>query len=391
LGYAVAASAAVPGLFDPLNMNHLHKEQKTMLADGGVHDNQGLSGLIGEDCTILLVSDASGQLSSQKELSHGRVGVIQRTNDVLQERIRGVEYREVTARLRARAIRSLMFVHLTKDLDRSTVGWNGRVPVAEPPDVKAEPRDQDRTYYNVLRSVQLALARLRTDLDAFTDDEAHALMLSGYRMTLREFERCIPDYPAPAHEKIEDWRFMRLMEVMAKRGESDARPLLASLEGGDAVTGRLTRLFPRVWERILWPLRMVASEVCIASALGAALLWRWPGPGVTVVVGGAIGIALIVSVALWTRAVMRRGKSLSQILLCTLLRWGGCAAIASLVRDFNPLYLAAGRENPVAFDPSAPITILRKRIRFAMFALAVLIALLGTLLGWSLRGVLHSA
>ncbi|MDQ6664218.1 MAG: patatin-like phospholipase family protein, partial [Acidobacteriota bacterium] len=66
LGHAVAASAAVPLLFDPFELGDLYPGQTVRLSDGGVHDNQGISGLLGEDCTVLLVSDASGQLTSRE-------------------------------------------------------------------------------------------------------------------------------------------------------------------------------------------------------------------------------------------------------------------------------------------------------------------------------------
>ena len=41
LGHAVAASACVPGLFQPLEMACLYPEMTLRLVDGGVHDNRG--------------------------------------------------------------------------------------------------------------------------------------------------------------------------------------------------------------------------------------------------------------------------------------------------------------------------------------------------------------
>lgn len=46
LGHAVAASACVPGLFEPLALAKLYPNKVVRLVDGGVHDNQGIVGLL---------------------------------------------------------------------------------------------------------------------------------------------------------------------------------------------------------------------------------------------------------------------------------------------------------------------------------------------------------
>ena len=58
---AVAASSCVPGLFTPLEMNGLYDGVSLRLVDGGVYDNQGIGGLLDQNCSVMLVSDASGQ------------------------------------------------------------------------------------------------------------------------------------------------------------------------------------------------------------------------------------------------------------------------------------------------------------------------------------------
>src|SRR5688572_24124127 len=50
LGHAVAASACVPGLFEPLALTKFHQKQVIRLADGGVQDNQGVQGLVEQGC-----------------------------------------------------------------------------------------------------------------------------------------------------------------------------------------------------------------------------------------------------------------------------------------------------------------------------------------------------
>ena len=51
LGHAVAASACVPGLFPPIALNELYDGDDVELVDGGVHDNQGIAGLLEQDCS----------------------------------------------------------------------------------------------------------------------------------------------------------------------------------------------------------------------------------------------------------------------------------------------------------------------------------------------------
>ena len=61
LGEAVAASAAVPGLFPPMQLTGLY-EYPLQLVDGGMYDNQGIDALLDAGCTDVVVSDAGGQL-----------------------------------------------------------------------------------------------------------------------------------------------------------------------------------------------------------------------------------------------------------------------------------------------------------------------------------------
>ncbi len=62
LGLAVTASACVPALFHLLALSALYPGIRVELVDGGVHDNQGVQGLLDEHCTRLVISDASGEM-----------------------------------------------------------------------------------------------------------------------------------------------------------------------------------------------------------------------------------------------------------------------------------------------------------------------------------------
>ena len=88
LALAVAASACVPGLFHPLAISDLYDGITVQLVDGGVQDNQGVQGLFDEQCTHLIVSDASLQLPDEEKPS-GRVpGVMTRSMSIQGDRIR---------------------------------------------------------------------------------------------------------------------------------------------------------------------------------------------------------------------------------------------------------------------------------------------------------------
>jgi predicted acylesterase/phospholipase RssA len=257
LGQAVAASAGVPGLFDPIVLEKLYGDRVVRLVDGGVHDNQGARALLDNDCNVLLVSDASGQMGSDPDPSNSSLGVILRTNSVLQARLRIAQRQEVEARHRSRLVREEMFVHLKQDLQSPAIpplqdatGGAAPGPSASPPTT---------TTYGVDCQVQAALAAIRTDLDSFTDREAYALMASGYRATERSLGRVpafagLPDHRAP-------WRFLALEPEMRSDG-AGYPALLQQLQVGE-------KLAFKVWS--LDPTLRVLRWVLLALAVGLAL------------------------------------------------------------------------------------------------------------------------
>jgi hypothetical protein len=82
-------------------------------------------------------------------------------------------------------LRGLLFLHLHLGLGGGARDW---IDCQDPQeDEVPEPPGGAPTPYGVQRDMQAALARMRTDLDAFSDLEADALMASGYRMASHEF------------------------------------------------------------------------------------------------------------------------------------------------------------------------------------------------------------
>jgi hypothetical protein len=208
LGHAVAASACVPGLFEPIVLPELYEKKddnesgkktdpkgkgqaiNVRLVDGGVHDNQGIMSLLEQDCNVMIVSDASGQMDSDDNPSKGILGVPLRSNNILMARVREAQYRELEARKQSGVLRNLMFLHLKKDLEVNPIDWIG----CEDPSEFGKDRpnlEKGETDYGIIKEVQKKLAAIRTDLDSFCDTEAYALMTSGYRMADFEFKKAI--------------------------------------------------------------------------------------------------------------------------------------------------------------------------------------------------------
>ncbi|WP_157237823.1 patatin-like phospholipase family protein [Desulfobacter curvatus] len=183
LGYAVAASACVPGLFAPLMLKDLYPDRVVRLVDGGVHDNQGVQGLLDENCSFILCSDASGQMQDINKPSDGLPSVLLRTNSIMMDRIREAQYQDLRARLDNRALQGLFFIHLQKDLHVCPQDW---IKCQDP---TPESKDTDTPLpYGIDPKLQRLIAGIRTDLDSFSEVEAYALMYSGYVMTEQQFK-----------------------------------------------------------------------------------------------------------------------------------------------------------------------------------------------------------
>lgn len=219
LGHAVAASSCVPGLFGPLRLDGLYDDRSVRLVDGGVCDNQGVASLLEQDCTVALVSDASGQMESQRTPSANMLGVPLRANGILQARAREAQYTDIASRARAMLLRGLMFVHLKRDLRGEQVAWINCPSYSRTSDFTPEREGgDDATSYGILAAVQRRLAAIRTDLDSFHDLEACALMTSGYRMTNAELEAEHPSLHGFKHRVVQGkWRFLEVEEAMVPR------------------------------------------------------------------------------------------------------------------------------------------------------------------------------
>jgi len=231
LAKAVAASACVPMLFAPVTFSGLYDDVDVELVDGGVHDNQGVASLLEQDCDVVLMSDASGQIRADDRPRRGTIAVANRSKSILSSRVRGTQIADLVARWHSKALRGLMVVHLTKRLPSQPRNWIGcQDPYNEVDDVFAPP--PGAPTYGIDEAVQLALSQLRTDLDTFSDDEAYTLMAAGYAMTRLELCRALPELKdaIPALEQAVKWPFE---DALATLGDaSPPSPLAIDLRRG---------------------------------------------------------------------------------------------------------------------------------------------------------------
>lgn len=214
IGRAVAASASVPGMLEPVPVPGTYPGKRVQVVDGGVEDNQGINGLLAEDCTVLVVSDASGQMNAEDDPSTWPWSTARRANSILMATVRSRSFRQLDDLRRAGLLDGLLFLHLKRDLRAETVDARpGTVPLGRV--------DAGWTSYGMPRRLQRHLAGIRTDLDVFSAAEASTLMLSGYRMTRASFPEDLPDVPCSAEPPVR-WTF-QVVERAVDDGEESPR------------------------------------------------------------------------------------------------------------------------------------------------------------------------
>ena len=375
LGRAVGASAAVPAVFEPLTMDNLYPDRIVRLVDGGVTDNQGVASLLEQDCKVVLVSDASGQMESQPASSRGIVGNLRRTNDIFQARIRQIQYQNLKSRRRSNLLRGFMFVHLKGGLEVDPIDWKHTTdPYNRADDIRAKadtPDDVTETPYKIDKDIQKLLSALRTDLDSFSEAEAYALMTSGYRMTEHQFreEKCVDGFVEPP--KSEAWKFLEIENCMEResKGYNYMKSLLAA--GGN--------LAFKVWkiDPILKITSRVAAVLFLVGLIAAILFW-WSVPlphaitqpvtsflnslalgfqaltvkrivsYVVTVVGTVVGFMLLLKLLEWavgtfvaenTVRMVRWKDTVRRIILVSIFSTVGCVLSAVHLVFFDKLFL----------------------------------------------------
>lgn len=293
LGVAVAASAAVPGLFPPLSISALY-DTRMQLVDGGVVDNQGVDALIEAGCTHAIVSDAGGQMAGMIRAPTSALGVIARSGAVQYGRIRQLNLERLEAALGGGA--KIALIHTRKGVRQPALDYNG-------PTVQPAPPAPDPDPAPVHPGVQELLADMRTDLDSFSDVEARSLMLSGFlhaEEVLAAREEFKPGARAPSDEM--EWDFLDLLPwaVRAPTGRYERRLKRAR-----------SRLFkPYLLHPFAIPLALLVYGLClgpfvVAGVLLAKQIGGWVGElwrdslGVPVLGAGLDRLVDLMNVQLW--------------------------------------------------------------------------------------------
>ena len=240
LGHAVAASACVPILFDPLAISNLYynREDKesirVQLVDGGVFDNQGTDGLLQYDCTCFVISDAAGQMGTENNPAVDAIPVALRVGSILQDRVRT----ESLLHLTTTNTNNVAFISLREGLGIQQIGWFDKNNI-QAPDILIPPSSQD---FGVDPRVQDSLSKMRTDLDAFTEVEAYSLMLDAYLMSKMELDNykktvnCSDIQNSVSRFSNKDWAFLGIEKWMREPTEEYLKQLkVAQLTFGKAL------------------------------------------------------------------------------------------------------------------------------------------------------------
>lgn len=222
VGDAVAASAGVPGLFPPVKLHGLYEGRAVALVDGGVFDNQGISGLLDHDCTEIFVSDASGLMGEKRKPKSAVLKVLLRTNAVALNAVRGTTFGQTTATVAGGQVRSAWSIHLLSGLPVNRIQ-----PSASTAEHDHAPRLGHQPM-SMREQIHRAISELRTDLDRFTTAEAYALMARAYALTQDALEQ--RPHPLARARIPEPWSFLAIEPIIDNTTKSQR--LLQELRTG---------------------------------------------------------------------------------------------------------------------------------------------------------------
>ena len=299
LAKAVAASAAVPGVFQPLPISGMYEGIRVQLVDGGVQDNQGLQGLLDSGCDRLIVSDASGQMPDREHPSGRLLGVLARSGSIEGDRIRDEQLLELLDHNEGE--RAL--VHLRLGLDGRSIP-----PGSAPARTEAK-ADGTTADFHVDADVQDALSRIRTDLDFFGETEASSLELDAYLMSgFALSQGGFASEDEMAARKHNGWIFRDAdLEVALRRGDP---PTLATLRAGKR---KFLRRFAQFPGGIRWA---IGIGLVLAAAVALCAAWN---PIVDLLDGqwtaGTVLLVALVAVVLAAGFALNPRSALARILL----------------------------------------------------------------------------
>jgi predicted acylesterase/phospholipase RssA len=354
---AVAASTAVPGIFHPLSISGLYwdsqaqRDLRVQLVDGGVHDNQGIQGLLYENCTHFIVSDASKQMEVDLDPGTDVASALARTENIFQDRLREQELLHLLHENQGKT--RVAFMHLRKGLPVRTIAWLDQNHQPAAADQITFPGLSAETF-GVDPIVQELLSRVRTDLDSFTDIEAYSLMLDGYLMSAPELSALrlsCPQLSQPVTVSPEAWNFLALKDWIKgpyRSSDLKSNPYLRQLIVAKESAFKVLRL--------LWPgpksvLNVIAG---VAALVLLALLVRWSWC-TSVPLGGLLLAGLLLAVVYFARrsdpssTILRSLRTFIDGIVfwaggtfVWLFGWIAIKLTRFHLRHINPLFLRLG-------------------------------------------------
>lgn len=318
IGNAVAASSAVPGLFDPIELGDPYNQGDTIkLSDGGVYDNQGIASLVDAECDMIITSDASGQLAFDKEPSNFRFDVLSKIRDILMNKTRDSEFKIAKELYRANRIKGLSILHLKDCFPVDRIELSSSKGEEEDEETPCKQIDLFKTLD---KEVQEKLAAVRTDLDAFHDLEAQALIQSGYEITAHWFD---------TYGQQEEWKYFDrdtqkeiCFDKLNEKIENEHEEVLHILDTSSKVLLKIR------YEKIML---FIITIIILSLVLKLSISFPY-------LMLGIINIIIVVGIGSYVFAKDQL-KSCSNKLLYTVLR----PISKFYLSYFNDLYLKKGK------------------------------------------------
>lgn len=150
------------------------------------------------------------------------------------------------------------------------------------------------TSYGVDRELQKKIAGMRTDLDAFTEVEAYALMASGYRIARREFELLQEQHRKDGNPGTwggydidaagVEWLFRPLEPLLALQPDANAQSKDLNLQLHVA-----RKLFFKAWDLILvYKILAAFAGILVLAGLGSLIALAWDTTAIPAISVGAL-------------------------------------------------------------------------------------------------------
>ena len=102
----------------PTKSKYLELKRDLQMAEEGF-------GLLDQNCTVIIVSDASGQMETLDNPPDGPLAIGLRSNAMTMARSRVAQYRELESRRRSSRLKGLLFLHLKRELPVRAIDWDG--------------------------------------------------------------------------------------------------------------------------------------------------------------------------------------------------------------------------------------------------------------------------